>query len=258
MSWRNPIPRNAAMVFSESFIGIVAAWPRASPRGGAAPSYVVLDVDPPRSRPSFRARRICDLRRTRLANSRIGADFGPYVAKGACADAEIARQNARKMSRFDSLDRGSGGGSLVVREMKAAMEHSFPPAPTSTPSASMKTSPLRRNSRRQPPDLWSGSLRPVPVRVSRFPLRHHASAGDKRRTCLLVPSLCQRTRPLTQNLATQSRPALSRRRPKSVDDVQSEIKEGRENTRRDSDPTRKTACRRGMRPAQMIQFRTSL
>src|SRR5271157_1107002 len=44
--WRNLIPRNAAMISSELFIGIVATSPGLQPRGQAAPSYVVLDFDP--------------------------------------------------------------------------------------------------------------------------------------------------------------------------------------------------------------------
>src|SRR5271157_6658286 len=48
MSWRNLIPRNAAMISSELFIGIVAAVaPGFSPGEKPRPHYVVLDFDPP-------------------------------------------------------------------------------------------------------------------------------------------------------------------------------------------------------------------
>src|SRR5271157_4900376 len=49
MSWRNVIPRNAAMISSELFIGIVAAVaPGFSPGEKPRPLiYVVLDFDPP-------------------------------------------------------------------------------------------------------------------------------------------------------------------------------------------------------------------
>ena len=122
--------------------------------------------------------------------------------------------------------RGSGGGSLVVSEMKAAMELSFPPAPTSHAFRINENSPLRRNSRASRQTV---GRKPTPCTRPRIlismalPRLSRRQAANLSSCSILVPT----------NAAPNPEPGhpipagfFRERRPKSVDEVLSEIKKG--------------------------------